>query len=176
MNTLLLLLSLLVVPIAASTLRPQTNRKRLALSLDGLWNFCVGEFAVPIAVPASYNDLAIGYSLTHDFAGTVSYTRADVIVPDEWRANEKRIVLRIGSASYASWAIINGVQVGQVHRGLGMPFEIDVSDALRFGAAGPNNITICVNNERSWSTLPPGYTSNYYSSKVNRYWDGLYDY
>ena len=160
----------------ATVLRPQTNEKRLSLSLNGAaWALRVRNHVVPIAVPASYNDLVIGYAMAHDFAGTVSYVRADVIVPDEW-AESKRIVLRIGSASYASWAVINGARVGDVHRGLGMPFEIDVSTALRFGSDGPNNITICVNNERSWSTLPPGYTSTYYEQKVNLYWDGLYDY
>ena len=46
-------------------LYPQQNASRLTLSLDGIWDFCLGEAADPaaplpnpdrVAVPASYND------------------------------------------------------------------------------------------------------------------------
>jgi beta-glucuronidase len=100
-------------------------------------------------VPASYNDITQDIEV-RDHIGDVWYEQT-FFVPAAWR--DRRVVLRVGSASHHAQAWINGRLVTQ-HKGGFLPFEGDASEALVFGAE--NRITLRVNNVLDWTTLPPG--------------------
>lgn len=145
-------------------LYPKLTRTRSLMNLCGIWNFKADiqekgynekwfanglkEYEL-MPVPASYNDITIDKEL-RDFVGDVWYQK-DLLIPSEWES--KNIFLRVGSASHNSKMWVNGILVKEYVGGF-LPFEGDITDAVNYGEV--NRIIICVNNELTWQTFPPG--------------------
>jgi beta-glucuronidase len=145
-------------------LLPRDTETREVRDLSGIWQFRVdrrGEGfektwfakplkrAMPMAVPASYNDL-VQDAAVRDHVGDVWYERT-FFVPAAWEG--RRVVLRVGAASHTASMWVNGRLVAQ-HRGGFLPFEAEVGGLVTFGAE--NRVTLCVNNVLDGTTLPPG--------------------
>ncbi|MBL8774994.1 MAG: beta-glucuronidase [Acidimicrobiales bacterium] len=148
-------------------LRPQDNVAREARTLDGLWEFAVdtrhagrderwweaplaGSRAIP--VPSSFNDLFVDQDV-HDHVGDVWYQRT-VLVPRGWEG--QRVVVRFDAACHRATVWLDGEQVGE-HEGGYLPFEADLTAHVRPGEE--HRLTVAVNNELSWQSIPPGMTN-----------------
>lgn len=146
-------------------LYPVESETRELKDLSGLWEFRAdkaGEgfsrkwFAAPLAgtmpmpVPASYNDITQDIAL-RDHLGDVWYERS-FFVPREW--GDRRIVLRVGSATHSATVWINGHKAVS-HVGGFLPFEAEVSRWMTPGQA--NRVTIAVSNILTYKSIPPGY-------------------
>lgn len=144
-------------------LYPQDNPTRETKTLDGLWRFAVDDgtgldsewFARPLAntmsmpVPASYNDLTEDPA-TRNHVGYVWYER-EFFVPSGWA--DRRVVLRFASVTHVAVVWLNGIEVVR-HRGGFTPFEVEVTDSILRGEA--NRLTVAVNNEIGFDTVPVG--------------------
>ncbi len=106
------------------------------LSLDGTWAFRwrgldgggAGpwrEASVPAPWQAVFEDLRTA-------AGHATYRRG-FEVPGGWLAPRRRVLLRFGAVSETAVVRVNGERVG-AHGGGWLPFELDVTEALRPGA------------------------------------------
>jgi beta-glucuronidase len=100
-------------------------------------------------VPSSYNDVWVDAAL-HDHVGDVWYQR-DVSVPRGWA--DQRIVLRFDAATHRAAAWVDDTLVAE-HEGGFTPFEADISALATPG--GSIRVTVVVNNELTWQSLPPG--------------------
>ncbi len=145
-------------------LYPKITATRSLLNLAGVWNFKADyqeegyhkhwyknglkDYEL-MPVPASYNDITVEARL-RDFVGDVWYEKK-TIVPKQWK--DENIFIRIGSASHNSKVWINGTLVKEYIGGF-LPFEANITDVIKYGEE--NHIVICVNNELTWQTLPPG--------------------
>lgn len=145
-------------------LYPRESETREVKDLGGIWNFKVDsgdeglrekwyekDLSDPIKmpVPASYNDITQEITLK-DHIGTVWYEQK-FFAPVAWK--DKKVCLRIGSASHRAVAWVNGEEVVR-HKGGFLPFEADITSRLKFG--GSNRLTVSVDNILDWTTLPPG--------------------
>lgn len=145
-------------------LRPRESESRECVTLNGLWAFSFDREslgrerswwadALPDAdempVPASYNDIPAD-DRARDHVGDVWYQR-QFRVPRRWEG--QRVVLRFDAATHRAVVWVNDTRVGE-HEGGYTPFEFDVTEHVRFGAA--NRVTVVVNNELSWASIPPG--------------------
>ncbi|CAD6186220.1 unnamed protein product [Caenorhabditis auriculariae] len=156
--------------IGRAILAVQKNEIRTYDVLDGLWTFVsettnsgdVGlqnqwnaadlayfDNATVMPVPSAYNDLGTSSQL-RDHVGWVWYEKKEVI---PLRDSTLRHFLRFGSVNYFAVVFVNSQKVA-THTGGHLPFEIDVTSKLRFGAE--NKITVAVNNTLSWATIPQG--------------------
>ncbi|MCX7795160.1 MAG: beta-glucuronidase [bacterium] len=132
--------------------------------LSGIWKFKVDEnneglekewFKEPLKdtilmpVPSSYNDITQDPRIS-DHIGMVWY-ETESFIPKSWQ--NKRIFIRVGSASHTAMVFVNGNKVAE-HRGGFLPFEGEITDFVRFGKE--NRITIMVDNTLTWDILPPG--------------------
>ncbi|MET0901894.1 MAG: beta-glucuronidase [Acidimicrobiales bacterium] len=148
-------------------LRPQDNVAREARPLDGLWRFRIDTDGVgrqerwwagsladarPMPVPASYNDVLVDREI-HDHVGDAWYQR-DVFVPPGW--DGRRVILRLDAACHHAVVWFDDEQVAE-HQGGYTPFEADVTHLARPGQE--HRVTVVVNNELTWQTLPPGIVS-----------------
>lgn len=143
-------------------LYPQTNECRMALALDGLWEFQIdpegrGEAdawwqALPdpclMAVPGSWNEVRAEY---RDYLDDAWYGLTFTL-PRAWTG--QRLALRFGSVNYAAKVWLNGAYAG-AHEGGHLPFELDVSAHVQ---AGRNRLTVKVNNTLQPDRVPPGNT------------------
>ncbi|OAL56830.1 beta-glucuronidase [Pyrenochaeta sp. DS3sAY3a] len=145
-------------------LKPQVSETREIISLDGLWNFEVtnttdiaSEYTgsrilkptLQCPVPASYNDIFVDQKI-RDHVGWVYYQR-QVIVPRGWKG--QRYLLRFDSAQHHARVFVNSSEVAE-HRGGFTPFEADITKIVEPGEKF--YLTVAVNNELSWETIPPG--------------------
>ena len=145
-------------------LRPQDNARRETKCLDGLWDFRVDTDGVGRAeewwraplrpaqvmpVPCSYNDVLADRAV-HDHVGEVWYQRL-VHVPRGWE--HERIMLRFDAATHRATVWVDETEVVE-HEGGYTPFEADISELVQPGRAA--RITVAVNNELTWQSLPPG--------------------
>ena len=145
-------------------LYPRESETREVKEIGGLWKFKVDfknqgredewfktrlKDPIEMAVPASYNDIFQDPAV-RDHVGDVWYEK-EIFV--HHRLKDERIILRIGSADHYGALWVNGVFMTD-HQGGYMPFESDIGSVVKFGQ--PNRITLCVNNELSFSTIPPG--------------------
>ena len=154
-----------------SLLYPINNIKRHRESLDGLWQFKFdpkdeGEQqgwkdglseTIDMPVPASFNDFFTDKE-SRDYTGTFWYQT-------EFYAKEEAdsdILLRFGSATHHAEVFVNGVSVGE-HRGGFLPFELNVSKAVKFNAK--NIVVVKMNNILSRTTLPAGVTETLVSGR-----------
>jgi len=110
---------------------------RQQLSLDGTWDFQIDPtgtlspsdfdawrtIQVPGPWQAQFDDLRL-------VAGAGWYRRC-IEIPLDW--DNRSIFLQIDAADYYTEAWINGQRVGQ-HEGGYLPFELDVTAAIRIGA------------------------------------------
>ncbi len=143
-------------------LYPITTETRGQVDLNGIWNFKIDEGngfdekwyqqplenAMSMAVPSSYNDVAVTKEL-RNHVGWVWYERS-FTVPN-YMLNE-RIVLRFGSATHFAKVYVNGQLITE-HKGGFTPFEAELND---FVSKGKNRVTVAVNNIVDESTLPVG--------------------
>lgn len=91
-----------------------------SMSLDGEWQFSLGEQAGPIQVPGVWE--VQGYR--HDAYGPAVFRRA-VEIPETWAG--ARIALRFGAVSYFTEVYVNGALAG-THEGMWTAFEIDITE------------------------------------------------
>ncbi len=149
-------------------LKPIENAARERKALSGLWRFAVdaagcgreqrwwqaplAESGAPvrdIAVPASYNDLFPDAAI-RDHVGDVWY-QTEIRASAAWAA--QRVVLRFDAATHRATVWLDDVEVMH-HEGGYTPFEADVTHLLTAGKG--HRLTVCVNNELHWHTIPPG--------------------
>ncbi|GAA1121135.1 beta-glucuronidase [Kribbella jejuensis] len=166
-------------------LRPQDGPTRERRSLTGLWRFRLdaegagrgeGWWRSPLAdamdvpVPASYNDIYPDGTI-RDHVGDAWY-QTTVWVPGRWTG--QRTVLRFDAATHRATVWVNDTEVAQ-HEGGYTPFEADVTGQLRPG--GENRVTVVVNNELSWATIPPGIVEERPDGRsVQRYFHDFFNY
>lgn len=144
-------------------LKPVETRSREIKTLDGLWDFVVDHdnkgigqrwWQQPlaesrsIAVPGSFNEQFADVDI-RNHVGNVWYQRT-VIIPAGWK--DRRIVLRFDAVTHYGKVWVNDEEIME-HQGGYTPFEkalpqVQPGETIR--------ITVCVNNELSWSTIPPG--------------------
>ena len=132
--------------------------------LDGLWAFSLDrencgidqrwwESALQesraIAVPGSFNDQFADADI-RNYVGNVWYQR-EVFIPKGWAG--QRIVLRFDAVTHYGKVWVNNQEVME-HQGGYTPFEADVTPYVIAGKSV--RITVCVNNELNWQTIPPG--------------------
>ena len=145
-------------------LRPQDTITRETKRLDGLWSFTadvdgVGRDggwwrstlpdATGMPVPSSFNDVFVGPRL-HDHVGDVWYQR-HVFVPRGWAG--QRVMLRFDAATHRAVVWVGDTRVAE-HEGGYTPFEADITALARAGEE--LRLTVVVNNELTWHSLPPG--------------------
>ena len=145
-------------------LKPIENAERSLKSLNGIWRFRIdregrgrGEAwwrkplvqARDIPVPASYNDLFPSAEI-RDHVGDAWY-QTDALVPAAWAG--QRIVLRFDAATHRAVVWVDGHEVAR-HEGGYTPFEADISALVQPGRT--HRVTVCINNELHWHTIPPG--------------------
>jgi beta-glucuronidase len=165
-------------------LRPQDTRTRERKNLDGLWRFALdadcggraeGWFAAPLvtgqemAVPASYNDIAVDATV-RDHVGPVWYERM-VWVPAGWA--DRRVVLHFESVTHRATVWVDGVEIVS-HEGGYTPFEADVTAHVTPGR--PLRVTVEVDNRLSFQTIPPGLVEDTAHGKRQRYWHDFFNY
>ncbi len=143
------------------SLYPQTNTRRIALSLDGMWNFrfdpqSIGEkekwmdrldSSLSIPVPSSFQDLFTD-QYSKNYCGDFWYEK-DFVVPDI----EGRVQLRFGSITHRGTVYVNGKKVVE-HEGGFLPVLCDVTDFVCKGKV--NHLSVKANNELNESSLPCG--------------------
>jgi len=120
--------------------RPHFDRSHSWLSCNGLWDFypdpsrtgrteALATDAAPwpdaITVPFSWETAASGIGRLWLTDG---WYRRTVTVPDEWAG--QRVVLHFGAVHHLCQVWVNGVEVGE-HTGGYLPFEFDITDAIR---------------------------------------------
>jgi len=135
-------------------LRPQTNARRTALDLSGVWLVRLGDRdwsrglpgGIPVGVPGSWNDQLPG---ARDDLGPAWYERRFEAPPLTAR---QEAAIRFGSACYAAEAWLNGRRLGG-HEGGHLPFALDCTDALR---AGENVLVVRVVGQIGRDRVPPG--------------------
>ncbi|XP_016958539.1 beta-glucuronidase-like [Drosophila biarmipes] len=160
-------------PPTSGLLFPQDSETREVRSLDGIWQMVKGSSSdltsedyqeklfekslsqsgrhlIPIAVPASYNDITVSRSL-RDHVGPVWYERS-FFVPASWD-RRLRTWLRFGSVHYRAEVWINGQHVVR-HSSGGLPFETEVSGVVSFGAE--NRLTVMCDNRLDNLTITQG--------------------
>jgi beta-glucuronidase len=151
-------------------LLPRDSETREVRDLGGIWSFRTDEQGRGVEagwpaeglepptrempVPSSYNDVTQEAAI-RDLVGTAWYERS-FFVPAGWEG--RRIVLRFGSATHHATVWVNGTEAAR-HRGGFLPFEADVTAVVRCGE--PNRVTVAVNNELDWTTLPTGELRTY---------------
>src|SRR5437667_2562201 len=143
-------------------LYPIMTTSRELVDLNGIWNFKLDhgtgfeeewfgrplQQAIPMPVPASYNDLYEGAEF-RDHIGWVWYER-EIVVPDH--VFTQRMVLRFSSVTHAARVYLNGKLVVE-HTGGFTPFEAEIN---AFASPGKNRPTVAVNNIVDHTTLPVG--------------------
>ncbi len=147
-------------------LYPIENRVREVRSLDGIWNFKIDEQnrgleeqwylrplkdTVPMAVPASYNDLVTD-ARWKEHVGYVWY-ETTFTIPASW--DGRRIVLRFGSATHHALVWIDGVAAVR-HKGGFLPFEADLTALLECSTLEEHRLTVALSNVLDWTCLPSG--------------------
>lgn len=159
-------------------LRAVENETRLLRSLDGIWDFAVdtdgrgrderwwsGPLAQPrlMAVPASYNDIPADPTV-RDHVGDVWYQRT-IQVPLRWAG--QRIALHFDAATHRATVWLDDHEVAS-HEGGYTPFEADISDLVQPGSR--HRVTVVVNNELSWQTIPPGVVEERADGTRRQHW------
>lgn len=144
-------------------LYPKTTYSRTVIDLSGIWyckesesyelniDWCSKKIrdSFPIAVPASFNDQRADRNLKYH-NGLVYYQK-EFEIPAILK--DKRIVLRLGAVAHSAIVYLNGKFLCE-HKGGFLPFEVEIQDSIHFGL--PNLLTVVVNNEINYSTLPVG--------------------
>jgi beta-glucuronidase len=141
-------------------LYPQFNNYRQMYDLSGFWDFRVDKNdegiesnwkdglvnAIPIAVPASWNDQ---FADNRDFLGPAWY-QTKFNLP--WNWSDKKLYIRFGSINYIADIWLNGKKIGH-HEGGHLAFEYDITSLIK---DIDNLLTIRVDGRLSKEHVPPG--------------------
>ncbi len=137
--------------------RPLLVRKEWQ-SLNGLWQFAFDDknegraagwqsghpLPEQILVPWTFEAALSGIGKGKEVHERVWYRRT-FEVPRAWRPGAgKKLRLNFGACDWETTVWVNGKQVGEPHRGGYTPFGFDITDALRAGGIGPQEIVIAV--------------------------------
>lgn len=76
-------------------------------------------------------------------------------LPHGFAADSRAVFLRVGSANYAATVYLDGCKIGS-HEGGHLPFQFDVSAALRSAARPEVTVAIRVDGLLSPKRMPPG--------------------
>ncbi|RGP79783.1 beta-glucuronidase [Fusarium longipes] len=159
-------------------LKPQANAVRELVSLDGVWNFALAESIniddekawerripsqLQVPVPASYNDIFID-SKIRNHVGWVYYQR-DFTVPRTWAG--QRYFLRFDAATHKGRVYIDKKFLAE-HIGGYTPFEVDLTSIVLPGHKV--RLTVAVNNELDWHTIPPGRVETFDDGKRKQHY------
>jgi len=115
----------------ASTLSPipsiTEGNSKPAISLNGEWLFATGQAtkASAIKVPGEW----VMQGFTVNAGETATYTKT-FSIPKNWKGN--RIKIRFDGVSSHAIVIVNGKKLAE-HEGSFVPFETDITDALKSG-------------------------------------------
>jgi beta-glucuronidase len=165
-------------------LRPQDGPTRERKNLDGLWRFRLDPAGEgrdagwwrarltdhrEVPVPASYNDL-FADAAVRDHVGDAWY-QTTVRVPRGWAG--QRVVLRFDAATHRAVVWVDDVEVAR-HEGGYTPFEADVTAHVRAGEEV--RVTVVVNNELSWQSLPPGVVEQTPRGRKQTYFHDFFNY
>lgn len=149
-------------------LYPKESRTREIRDLSGIWKFKIDSDnkglreswhskpltnTIHMPVPASFNDITQNAQI-RDHIGYVWY-ETTFYVPERILAS-KRVIIRFGSATHQAIVWINGQEIIK-HKGGFLPFEADITNHID-KSGNPNLLTVAINNELTWQTLPPGET------------------
>ncbi|MFT4307171.1 MAG: beta-glucuronidase [Microbacterium sp.] len=163
-------------------LRPQDNAARERKRLDGLWRFLVDRDgvgrsegwereplhdAVPMAVPASYNDVFVDPAV-RGHIGAVWY-ETELWIPAGW--DGRRVALYFESVTHRAAVWADGVFLG-AHEGGYTPFEAE----LAAQAGSRVRLTVEVDNRLSFQTIPPGVIVDTPAGRRQRYWHDFFNY
>lgn len=163
-------------------LKPIATATRDLVKLDGVWKFGIDsrlpeepwlsalDTPLEAAVPASYNDLFTDPAI-RDHVGWVYYQRS-VQVPRGWAG--ERILLRFDAATHSAKVYVDDRLVGE-HVGGYTPFDIDITDAVKPGAAF--RLTVAVSPDLTNVTIPPGKIEvGMTGAKTQTYFHDFYNY
>lgn len=124
----------------------RTFERRRSIDLDGEWRLIPDPEGLlhpdalpegrPITVPGCWEaQLAWGQRIV------TAWYRRSLTVPLDWRGS--RVVIRFGAVMYLATVYLDGRLVG-VHEGGYTPFELDLTDAVRWGE--PAELVVRVRN------------------------------
>lgn len=165
-------------------LKPIETDSRECKTLDGLWEFKTDagkrgfaeqwwknalDGARKIAVPASYND-QLADEAVRNHVGDVWY-QTQVHIPRGW--DGQRIVLRFDAVTHRGTVWVDDSLV-MCHQGGYTPFEADISSYV--AARRTVRVTVCVNNELSWQTIPPGMVVEQHGVRKQFYFHDFFNY
>lgn len=144
-------------------LYPLQNAYRSFTDLSGVWSFKVDpkstgegagwfrgplENAIPMPVPASYNDIGQDPAL-RDHLGDVWYQRTFCI---PFHSSAERYELRFDAVAHHATVWLDDHKLGE-HQGGFLPFLFQVSHLLKPGQV--HRLTVRVGNILNWQTFPP---------------------
>jgi beta-glucuronidase len=145
-------------------LKPQHNKARTVINLDGIWDFKVDfetegfssnwaakklDTDLDVAVPASYNELFTNSEI-REHVGWVWYQKS-IVLPASFASS--RSFVRVGAATHEGVVFVNGQEVTR-HVGGYMPFEVELTDIVEPGTEFL--LTIAVSNILTNESVPPG--------------------
>ncbi|MFF3500202.1 beta-glucuronidase [Streptomyces sp. NPDC003247] len=165
-------------------LRPRDTSTRERRSLNGLWAFRLDPEGVgrgagwwrsglsearEMPVPASYNDIVPDLTV-RDHVGDAWY-QTTVRIPAGWSG--QRIVLRFDAATHRAAVWVNDSPVAE-HEGGYTPFEADITEHVVAGAQA--RVTVVVNNELTWASVPPGRVEQTPRGRRQHYFHDFFNY
>ncbi|MDO4635880.1 MAG: beta-glucuronidase [Streptococcus sp.] len=139
-------------------LYPSLTSTRNIFSIDGVWKFKLGKHDpkfdltedLVMVVPSSFNDVIVD-TKSRGYVGDFWYER-EMFLPQI--STEQEFHLRFGSVTHRAKVYINGHYIGG-HEGGFTPFSLKIPEEL-YNGQETIKISICVNNELNYSTLPVG--------------------
>jgi beta-galactosidase/beta-glucuronidase len=137
--------------------RPHFDRSAAWLSLNGTWEFAPDPLSdraldtlrdwQEIVVPFPWETRASGVQRIWLETG---WYRREIQVPADWTG--QRIILHFGAVSHETIVWVNDVEVAR-HTGAYLPFEADITDALK---AGRGTLVVRVHNPNDKRPIPHG--------------------
>ena len=141
--------------------RPQLVRKDWS-SLNGLWEYAIrpksetssefkkgdGQILVPFPVESSLS--GVGKRIG---ASDKLWYRRTFTIPEAWK--DKRVLLHFGAVDWESTVAVNGKEIGS-HKGGYDPFGFDVTDALKDGGRGEQELVVSAWDPSSDGPQPRG--------------------
>lgn len=147
------------------TFKPDADRRGLT---DGWWKGRLNG-ARKVAVPGSYNDQFADEEV-RSHVGDVWY-QTEVRIPERW--HEQRVVLRFDAVTHRGTVWLDDQQI-LFHQGGYTPFECDIT--AHVATKRVIRLTVCVNNELSWHTIPPGVVAEQDGRLKQHYFHDFFNY